>query len=216
MAQRRQPLICNEADLVAYEAQIDRALCGVSLLDERETRFASEGAHDVAPTYYFVLEELFRHFSFDQESHLLDVGCSTGRVLAHFVRGGYPGRATGVELDPQLAAGAAAWTRRYDNVDVICANALELDLTPYTHFYLFNPFSPSVLEQFLAAIEAQVTQPITLIHMSDNGDTWHYVGRTGWTELASGTLQFLRNARGYRVKVYEDPQHYSVWRYEGA
>ena len=214
MMRRAVPIIDSLADLLAFEAQVDRELTGIDLTYERETRYAQLGAHDAVPTYYFVLDELFAHCAFDEDSHLLDVGCSTGRVLAHFLRTGLPGRATGVELDPELAAVAQSWTARHPNLNVLQANALDLDLNPFTAFYLFNPFSTSVLQSFIEAIELQMTHACTVIHMSDNGDTWRYVGRPGWTEIASGRIQSLQNARGYQVKVYDDPQHYTVWRYD--
>jgi hypothetical protein len=50
--------------------------------------------------------------------------------------------------------------------------------------------------------------------MSDNGDTWHYVGRSGWTELASGSIQYGHNTRGYPFTVYDCQQHYTIWCYE--
>ena len=214
MARSKTPLITNHSDLLAYEQAVDIALCGVALGAERETRFADQGAHDLAPTHYFILEELFSHLSLTEDSHLLDVGCGVGRVLAFFLREGFPGRATGVELDPELASFTAAWAGRHPNLEVIQGSALDLDLSVYSDFYLFNPFAPNVLQQFIETLECQRSTPCTLIHMSDNGDTWHYVGRPGWTQLHTGTIQTLRNARGYQVRVYEDPQHYSIWRFD--
>lgn len=202
------------ADLLALDERIDREVCGISLEEPYQTHFAAQGAHDPTPTPYFVLDELFGFFEFDENSHLLDVGCGTGRVLAHFLRKGYPGKATGVELDPQLAYVASSWAERHQNLAVIQGNALELDLAPYTAFNLFNPFDPNVLQQFIEAVEAQVPRDCTVVHMSDNGDTWRYIGRDGWTQLATGAVTSYRNARGYHVKVYDTPQHYSVWRHE--
>lgn len=216
MARHTPYIITNEADLNAYESTIDLALCGVDLAYEHETRYAQQGAHDPTPTHYFILEELFKHCPLDKNTHLLDVGCSTGRVLAYYLRAGHPGQATGVELDPELAAIAQAWTARYPNLHVLQGNALDLDLSAYTIFYLFNPFSPGMLQRFIESIELQVSGTCTVIHTSDNGDTWHYVGRPGWTEVASGAIEHFRNARGYRVKVFDHPQHYTVWRYDGS
>lgn len=215
MHSSRQRPVANLDDLIERDIAIDLATCGISLADERETRFMVQGAHDASPTFYFVLEELFGHFSFTEHSHLLDVGCSTGRVLAHFLRMGYPGEVTGVELDPELAGIAASWSKDKPNVHVVQGSALDLDLNRYTDLYLFNPFAPWVLQKFLAAIEQQVCHPITVVHMADNGDTWQYVGRQGWTEKASGTIESFRNARGYPIKAYDNPQHYSVWHYAG-
>lgn len=211
---KRERVVCSEADLIALDAELDRSVCGVSLAEWDETRFSTQGAHDPDPTHYFVLEELFTHYSFTKRSHLLDVGCGTGRVLAHFLRQGYPGRAAGIELDPDLAAAAQAWAGAHEQLEVLQGNALELDLSVYTDFYLFNPFDQNILQQFIEALEHQVTRPCTYIHMSDNGDTWRYVGRSGWTELASGSFLTYINARGRKVKVYDNPQHYTVWRYD--
>lgn len=214
MARHKQQIPSSLAEVLAFDEAIDQRICGVSLSEERETRFADEGAHDPTATHYFVLEELFSHLAFDDGSHLLDVGCGKGRVLAHFVRQRYPGRATGIELDPELAEAAARWVGRYDSLSIISGSVLDIDLDRYTHFYLFNPFSPGVLQAFIESLEAQLTHAATIVHMSDNGDTWHYVGRSGWTELTSGSIQYGHNARGYPFEVYDCPQHYTIWRYE--
>jgi SAM-dependent methyltransferase len=204
------------SDLLEYESALDRVYCGTHLEPLRETRFKDQGAHDPTATHYFVLEQLFEYFAFDKRSHLLDVGCGAGRALAYFLHQGYPGRATGIELDPSLASIAKAWTDPHANLTVKQGNVLDLDLGQYTDFYLFNPFDASVLQQFIREVEAQVARPCTVVHMSDNGDSWWYVGRDGWTEVASGEIQGFRNARGVQVKVYETPQHYTVWRYAGG
>ncbi|MDO4502657.1 MAG: class I SAM-dependent methyltransferase [Coriobacteriia bacterium] len=206
----------NKAQLFAHDEELDAAVCGFGLTDPGETKLAHTGAHDPTPTPYFILEELFGHYAFSHDSHLLDVGCGTGRVLAHFKRGGYAGRATGVELDPDLAAVAQSWTARYDDLDVVNGNALDLDLGEYTDFYLFNPFDTAVLIKFISAVEAQVRQPVTLVHMSDNGETYFYMGRIGWSQVAQGSFQTYRNGRGRCIGVYECPQHYSVWRFDPA
>ena len=205
--------IKTEADLIAADDAIDRAVCGRSLACREKTLLAEQGAHDPTPTPYFVLQELFGRLEFDDRSHLLDVGCSTGRVLAHFLREGYPGQATGVELDPELAAVAQAWTSAHARLHVVEGSALDLDLSPFTHIYLFNPFDSNVLRDFISSIEERVGHPCTVVHMSDNGDTWWYLGRPGWTEVASDSFQYYVDERGYPVTIYENPQHFTIWRY---
>ena len=211
---RLEPLIVTHADLLAWEAAQDQLVTGVALDDQAETRLASQGAHDPDPTPYFVLDELLGYLTWDEHTHLLDVGCGTGRVLAYVVQAKLPGRVTGIELDPELAARARAWAARHASLEVLTGSALDLDLSPYTGFYLFNPFDQGILQRFIEKLELEVTRPCTVIHMSDNGDTWRYVGRPGWTELASGSFQYFLNSRGYHVKVYDHPQHYTVWRYD--
>ena len=201
-------------DILTLEEQIDLTVCGVSLAGPEESRFKHLGAHDSTPTPYFVLEGLFSFYAFDGTSHLLDVGCGTGRALAHFVREAFPGGATGIELDPALAGTARQWAERYPNLRIIEGNVLDLDLSPYSDFYLFNPFDQGILQQFIEMAELQVPRAFTLVHMSDNGDTWRYVGRPGWTEVASGTFSNYPSSRGRAIEVYDWPQHYTVWHHE--
>ena len=203
-------------DFLGQEEQIVKSVCGQSLEEPFRSRLADDGAHDPTPTPYFVLEELFEYFELDERSHLLDVGCATGRVLAYFLHAGLPGRITGIELDPWLASFAQSWTAKKSRVEVLLGSVLDLDLSPYTGFYLFNPFDQGGLQQFIEQVEAQVAHPVTLIHMSDNGDTWRYVGRSGWSEVASGEFQDYRDEQGRRVRVYDWPQHYTVWHYDGS
>ena len=93
----------------------DLAVAGRSLERDEATRHAGAGAHDPTATPYRVLEELLGDLGLTEGSHLLDVGCGAGRVLAYFVGAALPGRVTGVELDRALATEAAAWSARYPN-----------------------------------------------------------------------------------------------------
>lgn len=214
LAKGRERTISSEADLLLHDSEVDREVCGVSLFVPDKAGPSRQGAHNSSPTYYFVLEELFAHLDLDGSSHLLDVGCGKGRVLAHFLRQGLPGQATGIELDPDMAAIARSWTSSHANLHVLEGSVLDLDLGPYTHLYLYNPFDPNVLGRFIDAVEAHMAHPCTVIHMSDNGDTWWYLGRPGWTELDSGEFLCYRNSRGREIRAFECPQHYTIWRYD--
>ena len=204
----------NVEELFAADARRDVRVCGRSLAQPGPSRFAKEHAHEPTPTPYFILEDLLSDLGFSDDSHLLDVGCGTGRVLAYFADAGFPGRATGVELDPDLARGVRAWTQDFANLNVIEGSALEVSLAEYTHFYLFNPFDTVVLLDYLAEVEAQVTRPVTLVHMSDNGETYYYIGRDGWSLVREGAFQKHPDGKGRMFSVYEHPQHYSIWRFE--
>ncbi|WP_350454062.1 class I SAM-dependent methyltransferase [Slackia heliotrinireducens] len=203
------PKPATKQDLIAADAARDIAVCGQSLSAWQPTSHADKGAHDPTPTFYFVLEELFAHVAFSEESHLLDVGCGSGRVLAYFLEQGFPGRATGVELDANLARRCRAWTSRFPSVDVVEGDVLDLPFADYTDFYLFNPFDTFVLERFIPKVEREATGAVTVIHMSDNGETYSYLGRPGWQRLAEGRI---RTHAG--IAAYESPQHYTVWRFE--
>ncbi len=111
----------------------------------------------------------------------------------------FAGHATGIELDPDIAEYARSWSRRFANVDVLCGSALETSLAPYTHLYLFNPFDTNVLMQFIMKIENEVRRPITLVHMSDNGETYSYIGRTGWSLVRQGNFRNTARRRAERL-----------------
>lgn len=200
------PAISNLQQLKNLDALRDQAVCGCSLIDDSATRFAEDGAHDPTATYYFVLEDLFRNFHFTAESRLLDVGCGAGRALAYFATAGFPGHATGVELDPGLAQRCQSWARAYPNLSVVAGSVLDLPLSEFTDFYLFNPFDNHVLVRFIEKLEAEATKAITLCHMSDNGDTYTYLVRPGWKMLKQGEFHTHGG-----VAAYAHPQHYSAW-----
>lgn len=214
MAYREYHLINSASDLFINDEAIDISISSISLAAPCPTEHGTEGAHDPTPTPYFVLEELFGLYEFAETSRLLDVGCGAGRVLAHFLSNGFAGRADGIELDPALAAAARKWAARHEHLRVLEGSVLDLDLSGYTDFYLFNPFDADVLVKFIEKVEAEVHHPVTLIHMSDNGDTWWYVGRPGWSVMASGEFQNYLSASGRSIKIYKAPQHWTAWRYE--
>lgn len=214
MLREERCAIRTAADLFAHDETLDREVCGIPLADPGRTRLGAQGAHDPTPTPYFVLQRLFSQVTLDDTSHLLDVGCGMGRVLAYFLRSKLPGRATGIELDPTLVQAARSWTAPYGALRVLQGDVLACDLSEYTHFYLFNPFDANVLQRFIAAIEDKLAHPCTVVHMSDNGDSWWYANRAGWTELAAGEFSSYFNERGKPVPIYRHPQHYTIWRYE--
>lgn len=209
--------IASKADLLAADAVRDIALCGRSLgeADPVHPDLASAGAHEPTPTPYFVLEELLGKLGLTADDHLLDVGCGTGRVLA-YAASQLPCRATGVELDARLANIASSWAASSPQLNVIAGSVLDISLAPYTCFYLFNPFDTAVLTRFLDKAEREAARPFTLVHMSDNGESFAYQGRPGWRLVRSGSIQMFHTASGRSIKFYEFPQHYSVWRYEGV
>lgn len=195
--------------LEALERHRDLSICGQSLARNQETRFAFEGAHDPTATHYFVLEFLFAQLDLDDTSHLLDVGCATGRALAYFAEAQLPGRATGIELDGELARQAKAWTKRFPQLSIIEGNVLETPLDRYTHFYLFNPFDSRILEAFVTRLETEAKRSITLCHMSDNGENYLFMGRPGWKLESEG---WMHEHEG--TPVFNCPQHWSIWRFE--
>ena len=199
-----------EDDQSRADRALDVAVAGEPLAALGDPTVLGGGAHEPTPTPYWILDDLLGGLSFERNDHLLDVGCGAGRVLAYAVATQLPCRVTGVELDGRLAARAASWTRGRDGLEVIAGSALDIPLGAYTHFYLFNPFDQVLLVEFLDRLEAQVRRSITLVHMSDNGESFAYLGRAGWMREREGSF-YEHPAGGFPIFGY--PQHYSIWRY---
>lgn len=133
--------VSNKDQLFAADERHDCALCGCSLAEPGTTRFAKQGAHNPTPTPYFILENLFSELDFSEESHLLDVGCGTGRVLSFFIQSKLSGHATGIELDPDIAEYARNWSRRLPT-STYSAEAHSKPHLPPTRTYTFS--TPSI------------------------------------------------------------------------
>ncbi len=203
----------TQEELFQADIARDIVLAGRPLAAPYATRFAEAGAHDPTPTPYFVLDELLGPLHLGEGDHLLDVGCGCGRVLAYMQERFPAACATGVELDPKLARIAQAWTQPHSNLAVRQASVLDLDLAPYTHIYLFNPFDTAVLTRFLGKLARAARRPVTLVHMSDNGETYSYLGRAGFSLMLEGSIQSYHAAEGEAVEVFGCPQHWSRWRF---
>ena len=230
------------ADLLEADARLDVAISGCRLTGEAGGRASAHGghtfahgahevahsahepargahepargAHEPTPTPYFILSDLLGRLGLDAGAHVLDVGCGAGRVFAYAAATGSPSRVTGVEVDAALADRAAAWTRGNDRFRVLNASALDIPLSGYTHFYLFNPFDSDVLVRFLDGIEGQVRRRVVLIHMSDNGEWLAYLGRPGWRRAGEGEYHMHPSPGGGEFPVFGCPQHYSIWEYD--
>lgn len=208
--------VSTREGLAAADIAIDRLIAGAPL-DPGELRApCAPGAHAPTPTPYFIARDLCAKMDLDGSSHVLDVGCGMGRMLACHAAMRLPGRVTGVELDAELAARAAAWTRAHDGLAVVSGSALDMPLSSYTHFYLFNPFDSAVLARFLDTLEREAGASVLLVHMSDNGENYAYLGRPGWKLREEGFFHEFCEGRRRSFEVYGCPQHYSIWKLERA
>lgn len=117
-----------------------------------KTRYAHLGAHHTANSDYRDLALLFADAPVSSEDVIVDVGCGKGRAINWFLSR-YPRNAIyGIEIDPEICARTAARLRRRRNVTIICGDATKLLPADGSLFYLNNPFTESVVEEFAAAV----------------------------------------------------------------
>ena len=98
-----------------------------------------------------------------REDIFVDLGAGLGKVvlLAHLLTGA---SARGIELQPELVArAAAAASRLAAEVKFVATDARDADLDSGTVFYLYAPFTGSVLSQVLRRLESIATRRAIVI-----------------------------------------------------
>lgn len=186
----------------------DKWLCGCNLTQKREVQV--EGATAYHPTVYWALDEIFKDASFTANDHLVDVGCGMGRVIAYLLDKKFPGRLTGIEYDPYVAAVARKWMEKEKSgkVNLIEGDALQAQYDQYTILYLFRPFSEAFFKRMIIRLEEQLTHPIQLYYLTDYYSRQYLTGRQGW-EMVSRRSIFMK----YGLCLFASPQYFSIWKY---
>ena len=114
----------------------------------QKSRYAHLGAQGTSSSFYFVLSRLFRKYPVKESDVLVDVGCGKGRVINWWLRKGYRNRIIGIELDEILAARARKTFGKYENVEIVCGNAIDAIPADGTVFYIYNSFTGTVMQEF--------------------------------------------------------------------
>ena len=189
-----------------YDCYWDWRIAGRVL--ERTVPAYNEETLRSMPTKYHTLYEMFRDSKFTAEDRFIDVGCGKGRVFAYLLKRHFPGSITGVELNPEVAAVAQAWTKRYPQVKVVVGNAFDMNYDDYTVMYLFRPFKRRFVIQLVQLLESQLTHPLRLYFLTDQFSGDYIDQRPEWHLVRRGSVY-----RKYGLFLYVCPQRYSVWEY---
>jgi hypothetical protein len=121
---------------------LDLRSSGQFLGGNMESRYASSGANGTQSSDYLSLSYIFGNLVQVRDSDVLvDVGCGKGRIIFWWLSRGYQNRMIGIELDEKVARATKNRLRRYNNVTIICGNALEHIPRDATLLYMANPFS---------------------------------------------------------------------------
>ncbi len=191
-----------------YDAIRDRSICGFSLAKKDAT--SVEGGTSYSATCYWTLDEIFSDADFTADDSFVDVGCGKGRLLAYMLSRKFPGRITGIEMNPTTAAVARKWLQHFpqDKVRLIEGDAFRQQYDEYTVIYLFRPFETDYFMRFIQLLEQQLTHPVKLYYMTDQINGYYLKEREGWE------LVFRRACyRKYGLCMWSCPQKYSMWLY---
>lgn len=191
----------------AMDIARDKRIAGVSLEENVISPFAqTHGAIDTIHTPYGTLGVVLGEEKFEPSDVILDVGCGLGRPLAYLAGSGFPGKIVGVEINPAVAARAAAWAQRYDNVTVFSSDVFLINLSQYTHFFMWRPFTPDAFARFIAKLEAEVTRPVRVYYLSDTHTGDLLEERPGWTIARRDWVH-----RVHGIPQHGEPERYTVW-----
>ena len=140
---------------------LDRLVAGILLRDRAPEPMEPETPEMVAyqPTPASVVLELVDALSLRPADAFCDVGSGLGQVV-HLMSLLTGVRAMGIEVDPGLCAYASAIARDLDmeNATFANADARDADYTEGTVFYLFTPFTGSILVDVLARLRQQARE----------------------------------------------------------
>ena len=126
------------------------------------------------PTPYSVLERLADSGYVKRHDHLLDYGCSKGRV-AFFMASMVGCRVTGIDHSQKLidiAKENRRASRLGDRVSLYCTLAEQYEVGNENTFFFFNPFSEKVFEGVLRRLVQRGTGTLICYYPSEAYITW--------------------------------------------
>lgn len=166
------------------------------------------GAKNSEAIKYWALDDVMGDLEFKASDSFIDVGCGKGRVLAYMIYKKHPCSINGVELKKDIADICTSWTKSYDNVNVMCSNAFEIDHNNYTHLFMYNPFTQEFLYNFIELLESQLNHSVKLIFFGNNIIYKILSNRKCWSVDKKGKT-FMRGP----FCINYNPQRYAIYTY---
>ena len=195
------------------DSRMDKRICGQSLVKYVPSIFRDDkngiggtGSHS---THYALLKRVFSHVELKSTDTFLDVGCGKGRVLAFLIKEKCPCPIYGIEYNEEVGRIADDWAAKYEQVQVIIGDALQLDYNRFTVLSLARSFLPKTFLTFVERLEGNVQHPVTLIYWYDQESGSLLKNRYGWKMIMR---EKVTRIHGIRIDTW--PQSYSIWIYD--
>ena len=114
----------------------DKKVCKMSLRKYVPSKFReSHGATGSSATSYSVLKDIIDINNINNNSVFIDVGCGKGRIIASLLHRKAKCKLVGIELNEEVAEIAKSWSKDYDNVEIKCINAFDVDMSEFTDIF---------------------------------------------------------------------------------
>lgn len=191
-----------------HDVMIDKKICKMPIHKYIPSKYReSHGATGSSSTSYSVLKDIIDVDKLNDDSVFIDVGCGKGRILASLLHRGVKCKLVGIELNEEVAEVAKSWSKDYDNVEIKCANAFDVDMNEYTDIFLARPFENEIFKKYLEKLESELTHE-TNIYIFVDQILGNLEDREGWNIVKRGIAYFRK---GFFVQI--TPQRYSVYKY---
>jgi len=142
---------------------LDELVAGVFAFDQPGEAQAPRGPENVfyQPTPAHHIFSLIRQAGIAARDVLLDVGSGLGHIPL-LVSASTSARAIGIEFEPAYVASARSCAQKLnlDRVGFLLEDARDADLSTATVFYLYTPFTGSILRTVLYRLRAQAKQKV--------------------------------------------------------
>jgi SAM-dependent methyltransferase len=110
-------------------------------------RHSAVGAFGSTNSDYAALREMFEG-RIHPDDVLVDVGCSTGRVINSWLHEGHTNRIVGIEVNADVAERTRTRLGKFGNVEIVTGDAVEHLPEDGTVFYVYNPFGLDMMAAF--------------------------------------------------------------------
>jgi len=107
---------------------------------------------------YDDLAAMFSKIAIKKDDILVDIGCGKGRVFNFFLHRGFKNKFIGIEVDPVIAKLAKKRLHKYSQIEIVIGAIENEGILPIegTVFYLFNPFSETIVKNFSDQLATKV------------------------------------------------------------
>ncbi len=169
LARCRRELRLATERLVDWHWRID-TLAGTWANSEMSGKF--DDSTQNIPVSYYLLFRLLGGTLFKPNDVFYDIGCGNGRVLCYVARKRIS-KVIGIELSRAFSdrarINAQRLRGRVSPIEVRCGDAVEMDYSDGTHYFLFNPFGPKTLQVVVDNIRQTLvnhSRPICFIYQN--------------------------------------------------
>jgi SAM-dependent methyltransferase len=170
----------------------------ISIVEQDALGNDDELYYRVSPSGGRELRVFMKKLGLKKSDKILDVGCGKGSALRTFSRLGFK-EIAGIELSEEIAAIAQSNLKHIPNLRIFHGDVLDFRLlSNYNLFYLYNPFSHIIMEQFLKKLDENVFEHKIIYNNPKCADLlqkYHY------SEILSGTNSWGGELRAYQKVI---------------